>query len=129
VPYSPLGKGFLTGAIDEHTTLDSSDFRSTLPRFTPDARRANRALVDLLADVGRRKNATPAQVALAWVLSRKPWFVPIPGTTKPHRLDENVGAVTLELSADDLREIEDASSRITIQGARYPEAVEKMTGL
>jgi len=129
VPFSPLGKGFLTGAIDAQTTLDSTDFRSTLPRFTPEARKANQALVDLLAAVGTRKNATPAQIALAWVLAQKPWMVPIPGTTKPHRLDENLGAASIELSKDDLREIEDASSRITVLGARYPEAVEKMTGL
>ena len=129
VPFSPLGKGFLTGAIDAHTTLDSTDFRSTLPRFTPEARKANQALVDLLAAVGKRKNATPAQIALAWVLAQKPWMVPIPGTTKLHRLDENLGAASIELTDDDLREIEDASSRITVLGARYPEAVEKMTGL
>ena len=129
VPFSPLGKGFLTGAITENTTLDITDFRSTLPRFTPEARKANQALVDLLAAVGTRKNATPAQIALAWVLAQKPWMVPIPGTTKPHRLDENLGAASIELSKDDLREIEDASSRITVLGARYPEAVEKMTGL
>ena len=129
VPFSPLGKGFLTGAIDEHTTLDSTDFRSTLPRFTPEARKANQALVDLLASVGRRKGATPAQVALAWVLAQKPWMVPIPGTTKLHRLEENLGALALALSADDLREIDEASSRIPIVGGRYPEAIEKMTGL
>lgn len=129
VPFSPLGKGFLTGKIDETTSLDSTDFRSTLPRFTPQARRANQALVDLLASVGQRKDATPAQVALAWVLAQKPWMVPIPGTTKLHRLEENLAAATLELSPDDLREIEDVSSRITIEGARYPDAVEKMTGL
>jgi aryl-alcohol dehydrogenase-like predicted oxidoreductase len=129
VPFSPLGKGFLTGAIDAQTTLDSTDFRSTLPRFTPEARTANQALVDLLAAVGARKNATPAQIALAWVLAQKPWIVPIPGTTKLHRLDENLAAASIELSAGDLREIEDASSRITVLGARYPEAIEKMTGL
>ena len=129
VPFSPLGKGFLTGAIDAQTTLDSTDFRSTLPRFTPEARAANQTLVDLLAAVGTRKNATPAQIALAWVLAQKPWMVPIPGTTKLHRLDENLGAASIELTADDLREIEDASSRITVLGARYPEAIEKMTGL
>jgi aryl-alcohol dehydrogenase-like predicted oxidoreductase len=129
VPFSPLGKGFLTGKIDETTTLDSTDFRSTLPRFTPEARKVNQALVDLLAAVGQRKNATPAQIALAWVLAQKPWFVPIPGTTKLHRLEENLAAVTLDLTPDDLREIDEASSRITIQGARYPDAVEKMTGL
>jgi aryl-alcohol dehydrogenase-like predicted oxidoreductase len=129
VPFSPLGKGFLTGKIDEHTTFDSSDFRNVVPRFTSEARKANQALVDLLARVGLRKQATPAQVALAWLLSRKPWIVPIPGTTKLHRLEENVGAAALELTADDLREIESASSRITVQGARYPERLEKMTGL
>jgi len=129
VPFSPLGKGFLTGAIDAQTTLDSTDFRSTLPRFTPEARAANQTLVDLLAAVGTRKNATPAQIALAWVLAQRPWMVPIPGTTKLHRLDENLGAASIELTADDLREIEDASSRITVLGARYPEAIEKMTGL
>ena len=129
MPFSPLGKGFLTGAITEQTTLDSTDFRSTLPRFTPEARKANQALVDLLAAVGARKGATPAQIALAWVLAQKPWMVPIPGTTKLHRLEENLAAASLELSADDLREIDEASSRITILGARYPEAVEKMTGL
>ena len=129
VPFSPLGKGFLTGAIDAQTTLDSTDFRSTLPRFTPEARAANQTLVDLLAAVGTRKNATPAQIALAWVLAQKPWMVPIPGTTKLHRLDENLAAASIELTGDDLREIEDASSRITVLGARYPEAIEKMTGL
>lgn len=129
VPFSPLGKGFLTGAITERTELGSNDFRSTLPRFTPEARKANRALVDLLAEIGARKDATPAQIALSWVLAQKPWMVPIPGTTKLHRLEENLGALSLELTADDLREIEDASSRIEIQGARYPEAVERMTGL
>jgi aryl-alcohol dehydrogenase-like predicted oxidoreductase len=129
VPFSPLGKGFLTGAITESTTLDSTDFRSTLPRFTTEARVANRALVDLLAAVGERKKATPAQIALAWVLAQKPWMVPIPGTTKLHRLDENLAAASIELTAEDLREIEEASSRITVLGARYPEAIEKMTGL
>jgi len=129
VPFSPLGKGFLTGAIDEHTALDTSDFRSTLPRFTPEARRANRVLVDLLTAIGQRKGATPARIALAWLLARKPWIVPIPGTTRLTRLEENAGAVDVELTADDLREIEEASSNITIQGARYPEAVERMTGL
>lgn len=129
VPFSPLGKGFLTGAMDANTTLDSTDFRSALPRFTPEARTANQALVDLLAAIGRRKHATPAQIALAWVLAQKPWMVPIPGTTKLHRLDENLGALSVALSADDLREIEEASSRITILGNRYPDAIEKMTGL
>jgi aryl-alcohol dehydrogenase-like predicted oxidoreductase len=129
VPFSPLGKGFLTGAIDERTTLDSTDFRSTIPRFAPEARKANRAIVDLLASIGQRQNATPAQIALAWVLAQKPWMVPIPGTTKLHRLDENLGATAIELTPGELREIEDASSRITVHGARYPEALEKMTGL
>jgi aryl-alcohol dehydrogenase-like predicted oxidoreductase len=128
VPYSPLGKGFLTGKIDENATFDSSDFRSTLPRFTPEAIRANQALVALLGQIAGRKGATPAQVALAWLLAQKPWIVPIPGTTKLHRLDENLGAADVELTADDLREIETAASRITVQGARYPEHLEKMTG-
>jgi aryl-alcohol dehydrogenase-like predicted oxidoreductase len=129
VPFSPLGKGFLTGAITASTELGDNDFRSKLPRFTPEARQANQAMVDLLARVGARKHATPAQIALAWVLAQKPWMVPIPGTTKLHRLDENLGALDIELTADDLREIEDASSHIPIQGARYPEAIEKMTGI
>jgi aryl-alcohol dehydrogenase-like predicted oxidoreductase len=128
VPYSPLGKGFLTGKMDEKTTFDSSDFRSTLPRFTPGALKANQALIDLLAKIGERKKATPAQIALAWLLARKPWIVPIPGTTKLHRLDENIGAVEIELTADDLREIDSAASKITVQGARYPEKLEQMTG-
>jgi aryl-alcohol dehydrogenase-like predicted oxidoreductase len=128
VAYSPLGKGFLTGKIDENATFDSSDFRSTLPRFTPEAIRANQALIDLLGQTAGRKEATPAQVALAWVLAQKPWIVPIPGTTKLHRLDENLGAAAVELTADDLREIETAASQITVQGARYPEHLEKMTG-
>ncbi len=129
VPFSPLGKGFLTGAITEQTQLASNDFRASLPRFTPEARKANQALVDLLAAIGQRKRATPAQMALAWVLAQKPWIVPIPGTTKLHRLEENLGAASLELTPDDLREIEQAASQITIHGARYPEAIEKMTGL
>jgi aryl-alcohol dehydrogenase-like predicted oxidoreductase len=128
VPYSPLGKGFLTGKIDEKTTFDSTDFRNVLPRFTPEARRANQSLIDLLAKIGERKKATPAQVALAWLLAQKPWIVPIPGTTKLHRLDENIGAVAVELTPDDLREIESASSKIKVQGARYPEKLEQMTG-
>ncbi len=128
VPYSPLGKGFLTGKIDEGTTFDSTDFRSTLPRFTPDALKANQALINLLASVGERKKATPAQIALAWLLAQKPWIVPIPGTTKLHRLEENIGAVSVELTPDDLRDIEDAASKITVQGARYPERLERMTG-
>ncbi len=129
VPFSPLGKGFLTGAINEQTELASNDFRATLPRFTPEARKANQALVDLLAAIGQRKKATPAQMALAWVLAQKPWFAPIPGTTKLHRLEENLAAASVTLTKGDLREIEDAAAKITIQGARYPEAVEKMTGL
>ncbi|MBK7424327.1 MAG: aldo/keto reductase [Propionivibrio sp.] len=128
VPYSPLGRGFLTGKIDEKTTFDGSDFRSTLPRFTPEARKANQALIDLLGKIGQRKQATPAQIALAWLLAQKPWIVPIPGTTKLHRLDENIGALAVELTADDLQEIDSASSMITVQGARYPEKLEKMTG-
>jgi aryl-alcohol dehydrogenase-like predicted oxidoreductase len=128
VPYSPLGKGFLTGKIAENAKFDSTDFRSTLPRFTPEALKANQALIDLLASVAERKKATPAQIALAWLLAQKPWFVPIPGTTKLHRLDENIGAVSVELSADDLREIENAASKITVLGARYPEKLEQMTG-
>ena len=129
VPYSPLGKGFLTGKMDEKTELGKDDFRSTLPRFTPEARKANLGLVDLLGEIGKRMNATPAQIALAWLLGQKPWIVPIPGTTKLHRLEENIGAVAIELSADDLRQIEDAASKIKIEGARYPEHIEKMTGL
>ena len=128
VPYSPLGKGFLTGKIDEKTTFDSSDFRSTLPRFTPEALKANQALIDLLGKIGQRRKATPAQIALAWLLAQKPWIVPIPGTTKLHRLDENIGAVAVELTADDLREIDSAASKITVHGARYPEKLEQMTG-
>ena len=128
VPYSPLGKGFLTGKMDEKTTFDSSDFRSTLPRFTPEALKANQALIDLLAEIGKRKKATPAQIALAWLLVQKPWIVPIPGTTKLHRLDENIGAVAIELTPDDLREIDSAASKITVYGARYPEKLEQMTG-
>jgi aryl-alcohol dehydrogenase-like predicted oxidoreductase len=128
VAYSPLGKGFLTGKIDENTTFDSTDFRSTLPRFTPEAVKANLALVDLLGTIAERKKATPAQIALAWLLAQKPWIVPIPGTTKLHRLNENNGAVAVDLTADDLREIETAASRIAVQGARYPEHLEQMTG-
>ncbi len=128
VPYSPLGKGFLTGKIDENAAFDATDFRNVLPRFTPEARKANRALVDLLQKIGDRKKATPAQIALAWLLSQKPWILPIPGTTKLHRLDENIGAVAIELASDDLREIDTASSRIRIEGARYPEKLEQMTG-
>ena len=128
VPFSPLGKGFLTGKIDENTTFDSSDFRNTVPRFTPEARKANQALVDLLGKIAERKKATPAQIALAWLLAQKPWIVPIPGTTKLHRLEENLGAASVELTPDDLREIDSAASKITVQGARYPEKLEQMTG-
>ena len=129
VPYSPLGKGFLTGAIKENTTFASSDFRSTLPRFTPEALKANQALIDLLASIGKRKNATPAQIAIAWLLAQKPWMVPIPGTTKLNRLDENIGAAGVELTANDLRDIDSAASKIKVEGARYPERLERMTGL
>lgn len=129
VPFSPLGKGFLTGKIDESRTFDKTDIRSTIPRFTPEARKANRALVDLLGEIGKRLNATPAQIALAWLLRQKPWIVPIPGTTKLRRLEENIGAASLELSADDLHQIESAASKIKVEGARYPEHIEKMTGL
>jgi len=128
VPFSPLGKGFLTGQINEQTTFDSSDFRNIVPRFTPEARKANQVLVDLLRTIGERKTATPAQIALAWLLAQKPWIVPIPGTTKPERLEENIGAVSVELTPDDLRDIETAASQIAVQGARYPEHLEKMTG-
>ncbi|HZT39158.1 MAG TPA: aldo/keto reductase [Bryobacteraceae bacterium] len=127
VPYSPLGKGFLTGAIDASTSFDSTDFRSTLPRFTPEARAANRALVDLLDRIAKRKEATPAQIALAWLLAQKPWIVPIPGTTKLHRLEENIGAAAIVLTPEDLQEIESAASKIPIQGARYPEHIEAMS--
>jgi len=128
VPYSPLGKGFLTGKIDENATFDKTDFRSTLPRFTPEALKANQALINLLASIGERKKATTPQIALAWLLAQKPWIVPIPGTTKLDRLDENIGAESVELTADDLRDIDLAASKITVQGARYPERLEKMTG-
>jgi aryl-alcohol dehydrogenase-like predicted oxidoreductase len=128
VPFSPLGKGFLTGKIDENTTFDSSDFRNIVPRFTPEARKANQAVVDLLGRIAEQKQATPAQIALAWLLAQKPWLAPIPGTTKLHRLDENIEAVSVELTADDLREIDSAASEITVQGARYPEELGKMTG-
>ena len=126
VPFSPLGKGFLTGKIDENTTFDSTDFRNTVPRFAPEARKANRALVDLLETIAQRKKATSAQIALAWVLAQKSWIVPIPGTTKLHRLQENVAAASLELSEGDLREIESATSEITVQGARYSEGAQRM---
>jgi aryl-alcohol dehydrogenase-like predicted oxidoreductase len=129
VPFSPLGKGFLTGKINENTTFDSSDFRNIVPRFTPEARKANQALVDLLGKIAEQKKATPAQIALAWLLAQKPWIVPIPGTTKLERLEENIGAVAVELTSDDLREIESAASQITVQGARYPEELERRTGL
>jgi len=128
VAYSPLGKGFLTGKMDETTKIDSSDFRNILPRFTPAAMKANRALVDLLGAIAERKKATPAQIALAWLLARKPWIVPIPGTTKTARLEENIGAASIELTAEDLRDIERAASEITVQGARYPEQIEQLTG-
>ena len=129
VPYSPLGKGFLTGAINENTTFASSDFRSTLPRFTPEALKVNQALIDLLGSIGKQKNATPAQIALTWLLARKPWIIPIPGTTKLARLEENIGAAAVELTPDDLRDIDSAASKIKVEGARYPERLEKMTGL
>ena len=128
VPYSPLGRGFLSGKIDENTTFDSSDFRTKLPRFTPEARKANQALVHLLGDIAKRKKATPAQIALAWLLTQKPWIVPIPGTTKLRRLEENIGAADIELMSDDLREIENAASKIDLRAARYPEHLEQMTG-
>jgi aryl-alcohol dehydrogenase-like predicted oxidoreductase len=128
VPFSPLGKGFLTGKIDENTTFESNDFRNIVPRFTAEARKANQALVDLLTGIAKQKNATPAQLALAWLLARKPWIVPIPGTTKPNRLEENVGSVSIELTQDDLREIESAAGSITVQGARYPEHLERLVG-
>jgi aryl-alcohol dehydrogenase-like predicted oxidoreductase len=128
VPYSPLGKGFLTGAMDMKTTFGSMDFRSKLPRFTPEALQANQALIDLLSRIAKKKNATPAQIALAWLLAQKPWIVPIPGTTKLHRLEENLGAANVQLTADDLRDIEGAASKIKVEGARYPEALEQLTG-
>jgi aryl-alcohol dehydrogenase-like predicted oxidoreductase len=129
VPYSPLGKGFLTGKMNENTKLGSSDFRSTLPRFTPEAMRTNQALVDLIGKIATKKKATPAQIALAWLLAQKPWIVPIPGTTKLSRLEENIGAVAVQLTAADLQEIEIAASNIKVEGARYPERLEQMTGL
>jgi aryl-alcohol dehydrogenase-like predicted oxidoreductase len=129
VPFSPLGRGFLTGTIDETTKFAPGDFRTNLPRFAPDARKANRVVVDLLHEIGVRKHATPAQIALAWLLAQKPWIVPIPGTTKPDRLAENLGAASVALSADDLRDIDRAAARITVQGARYPEEMERKTGL
>ncbi|MBZ5615507.1 MAG: aldo/keto reductase [Acidobacteriia bacterium] len=129
VPYSPLGKGFLTGKIDENAKFDSSDFRSTLPRFTPEALKANQALIDLLGRIAKHKNTTPAQIALAWLLAQKPWIVPIPGTTKLNRLEENIGALSIQLTPEDLRDIDSAASEIKVEGARYPERLEKMTGL
>jgi aryl-alcohol dehydrogenase-like predicted oxidoreductase len=128
-PYSPLGRGFLTGKIDESTTFESTDFRNILPRFSAEARKANQTLVDLLKSIGERKNATPAQIALAWLLAQRPWIVPIPGTTKLKRLEENNGAVEVELSPDDLRDIDSAASKINVEGARYPEELQQMTGL
>ena len=128
VPFSPLGRGFLTGKVNENTTFESSDLRNTLPRFTPDARKANQGLVDLLGEIAKRKKATPAQIALAWLLTQKPWMVPIPGTTKLKRLEENIGAASIELTRDDLREIDSAASEIKVRGARYPEHLEEMTG-
>jgi aryl-alcohol dehydrogenase-like predicted oxidoreductase len=128
VPFSPLGKGYLTGTIDERTTFDSTDFRNIVPRFKPEARKANRTVVDLLARIGERKGATPAQIALAWLLAQKPWIVPIPGTTKATRLAENLGAIRVELTADDLREIDAAAATLTVEGDRYPEHLERMTG-
>jgi aryl-alcohol dehydrogenase-like predicted oxidoreductase len=128
VPYSPLGRGFLTGKMDENTTFTSNDFRNALPRFTPEARKANQVLVDLLTEIAKQKDATPAQIALAWLLAQKPWIVPIPGTTKLERLQENIGAASIELSAQDLAVIEQAAARIVVQGARYPEKLENLTG-
>jgi aryl-alcohol dehydrogenase-like predicted oxidoreductase len=128
VPFSPLGKGFLTGKIDENTKFDSSDFRNVVPRFSPEARKANQSMVDLLTNIAEKKSATPAQVALAWLLAQKPWIVPIPGTTKLHRLDENLGAAAIEFSAEELREIEETSSKIKVEGERYPEQLQKLVG-
>ena len=127
VPYSPLGKGFLTGKIEENAKFDSTDFRSVLPRFAPEALKANQALVNLLNQIAQRKNATPGQIALAWLLAQKPWIVPIPGTTKLHRLEENIGAAAVALTSEDLRDIENAASKIAVQGARYPEHIERMS--
>jgi aryl-alcohol dehydrogenase-like predicted oxidoreductase len=128
VPFSPLGRGYLTGKIDQNTTFDANDIRQSIPRFAPDARKANEAVIDLLRRIAERKRATPAQIALAWLMAQKPWIVPIPGTTKLERLEENIGALSVELSPDDLREIDRAASNITVQGARYPEHLERMTG-
>lgn len=128
VPFSPLGRGFLTGAINEKTTFDSTDFRNMIPRFTPEARRKNQTLVDLLGEIAARKQATPAQIAIAWLLAQKPWIVPIPGTTKLHRLEENIGAAAIELTPDDLRDIDGAVAKITVQGARYPDHLQQLVG-
>jgi aryl-alcohol dehydrogenase-like predicted oxidoreductase len=128
VPFSPLGKGFLTGQINEDTKFDNSDFRNIVPRFTPAARKANQAFVDFVKSIAGRKKATPAQIALAWLIAQKPWIVPIPGTTKLHRLDENLGAVKVELTSDDLRDIDQAAAIITVQGERYPENLARLTG-
>jgi len=128
VPYSPLGRGFLTGALNEHTKLDSADFRAALPRFTPEAMKTNQALIDRLRTIGKPAGATPAQLALAWLLAQKPWIVPIPGTSKLHRLEENIGAASLQLSPDILREIDEVANKIPVQGARYPESLENLTG-
>jgi len=128
VPFSPLGKGFLTGKIDENTKFDSTDFRNIVPRFSPEARKANQSMIDLLNNIAAKKNATPAQVALAWLMAQKPWIVPIPGTTKLHRLEENIGSVSIEFTADELREIDNASSEIKVQGERYPEQLQKLVG-
>jgi aryl-alcohol dehydrogenase-like predicted oxidoreductase len=129
VPFSPLGAGFLTGKIDENTKFDPADFRNLVPRFSPEARKANMVLVDLVKTVAERKGATPAQVALAWLLAQKPWIAPIPGTTKLHRLQENIGSVNVELTEDDLKQIDEAASRLKLEGARLPESALKMTGL
>src|SRR6185503_17875106 len=129
VPFSPLGRGFLTGKIDENTTFEKNDFRNILPRFTSEARNANQAVIDLLRQIAERKNATPAQIALGWLLAQKPWIVPIPGTTKLHRLEENIGAVDVELTAEDLSQIHQATSKITVEGERYPEALQRSVGL
>ena len=128
VPFSPLGKGFLTGKIDENTKFDTSDFRNIVPRFSPEARKANQSMIDLLNSIAQKKNATPAQIALAWLLAQKPWIVPIPGTTKLHRLEENIGSLNIQFTADELKEIDDASSAIKVEGARYPEQLQKLVG-
>ena len=128
VPFSPLGKGFLTGAINENTQFDSTDFRNIVPRFSPEARKANQAMVDLLGKIAQEKQTTPAQIALAWLLAQKPWIIPIPGTTKLHHLEENLGAAAITLTTDDLKEIEDAASKITIEGARYPQHLQQTVG-